>query len=97
MSKLYLFIYNDECGSRDEIKSTFSSMSTLKYWRYDMPYVFYIVSEHTSQELYDEFIKKINKGRFMFIESTPNAQGVMLVETWEFINKKSPPKKNTAT
>lgn len=91
MRKVYLFIFNDETGTREELKDTLNSMSTVVTWRYDIPHSFYVISENTAIELSDEFLKsRDTKGRFMFIECTENSQGRMLNDTWYFLNYKKP-------
>lgn len=89
MKKLYLFIYNDEVGTRQAIKAIINEMSTVITWRFDIPHSFYIVSNNSAKELYEEFaVANGQKGRFMFIECTENRQGLMLKDTWFFLNKK---------
>ncbi|OPG73052.1 hypothetical protein B1219_08175 [Pseudomonas ogarae] len=89
MRKVYLFIYNDEVGTRQEIKTIINEMSTVITWRFDIPHCFYIVSENTAIEIYEEFsVANGQKGRFMFVECTDNRQGLMLKDTWYFLNKK---------
>jgi len=89
MRKIYLFIYNDDAGNREDIKSIFNSMKTIITWRFDIPHSFYIVSENSAVELYDEFIQAHGtNGRFMFIECTANKQGQMLPDTWYLLNNK---------
>jgi hypothetical protein len=89
MKKVYLFIYNDETGTREELKAIISIMNTVLTWRFDMPHSFYIISENSAIELYDEFTKAHGiKGRYMFIECTDNKQGQMLPDTWYLLNNK---------
>ncbi len=96
MLKSYLFIYNNDVGSRDEVKGVIDSMSNVKTWRYDMPYVFYVISEQSAEQLYQQFAA-INgkKGRFMFIEASENSQGQMLEETWYLLSHKRHKPKDT--
>jgi len=54
-----------------------------------MPHSFYIISENSAIELYEEFTKIHGiKGRYMFIECTGNKQGQMLPDTWYLLNNK---------
>lgn len=94
MRKAYLFIYNSIVGSREEVTDVIDSMNRVITWRYDMPNVFYVISEHSAEQLYEQFIS-INgkKGMFMFVETTNNSQGQMQPETWYLLsNKRHQPK-----
>ena len=86
MRKAYIIIYDEEVGSRDNLKSVFNRMSRIATWRFDVPNCFYVISEYSAQALYDEFIS-INgtKGRFMFMEASSNRQGQMLLDTWHLL------------
>ena len=44
MKIAYLLIYNDEVGTREEIKDILNRMQMIETWRYDMPNMFYIIS-----------------------------------------------------
>lgn len=94
MNKAYLFLFNTEVGSREELKAVLSKMPRVATWRFDLPHCFYIISESSAQELYDEFISfNGKKGRFMFIEASTNRQGQMLSDTWFLLtNKRHKPK-----
>ena len=83
MKKAYLFIYNDMVGDREELKNILNDMSTVITWRFDIPHCFYIISENSADEIYEEFFTKVGqKGRYMFIEASSNSQGQMLEDTW---------------
>lgn len=94
MRQSYLFIYDDEVGSREEIQKVIDSMQCVYTWRYDIPHCFYVISEYSAQQLYDEFTQKNGtKGRFMFVEAGTNRQGQMLPDTWHLLtNKEHKPK-----
>ena len=97
MYKSYLFIYDEKVGTREQLKDVFNLMSIVSTWRFDIPHCFYIISESSAQELYEQFIK-INekKGRFMFIETSSNRQGQMLPDTWYLLrNKTHKPKEDS--
>jgi hypothetical protein len=94
MRKAYLFIYDNAVGNREEIKAALNQMSKIKTWRFDMPNCFYIISEDSASDIYEEF-ESINgaRGKFLFIEASDNRQGQMLKDTWHFLrNKKNKPK-----
>jgi len=94
MSKAYLFIYDSNVGTREELKSVLNRMQRVSTWRFDVPSCFYVISEYSAQQLYDEFVSlNGTKGRFMFIEASDNRQGQMLPETWYLLtNKQHKPK-----
>ena len=89
MRKTYLFLFNDTVGTREEVKSVFDSMQRVFTWRFDIPHIFYIISEYSAEQLYQEFVEKNGtKGRFMFIEASTNSQGQMLTDTWYLLTHK---------
>ena len=94
MRKAYLFVYDDDVGTRDEVKNVIESMSRVWTWRFDMPHTFYVISDYSAQKLYEQFrVKNGKKGRFMFIEAGGNRQGLMISETWYLLrNKRHKPK-----
>lgn len=89
MSKAYLFLYDDQVGTREELKDVFNSMNLVSTWRYDLPHCFYLISDSAAAELYTQF-ESINgtKGRFMFMEASDNRQGQMLPDTWHLLTHK---------
>ena len=89
MKKSYLFIYDELVGMREEVQNVINKMNKVYTWRYDIPNCFYIISDYSAKEIYDEFVT-INgiKGRFMFIETSPNRQGQMLPDTWYLLTNK---------
>lgn len=98
MNKSYLLVFSGNSSEmKDEIKETLNKMKLIKTWRTDMSNCFYIISEGTAQELYKEFESiRGKKGRFLFVEASPNRQGLLTPDTWYFLqNKKHKPKENT--
>ncbi|MCK7595811.1 hypothetical protein M0G74_00845 [Microbulbifer sp. CAU 1566] len=90
MRRAYLFIYDSKVGSRDELKEIFNKMQRVRTWRFDMPNMFYVISEYSAEELYEEFIEfNGKKGKFMFVEASSNRQGLMLSDTWYLLTHKS--------
>ncbi len=86
MKKAYLFIYDDNVGTREEISKAFTDMPNVNTWRFDMPHAYYVISEKSAEELYAEFILyNGKKGKFMFMEASPNRQGLMLPEAWHLL------------
>jgi hypothetical protein len=91
MKRAYLFIYSDEVGTREELKEVFDTSPSISSWRYDIPHCFYLLSEKTAYQLYEEFSEKRGiKGRFLFMEYNPNSQGQLLSKTWHFLVEKEP-------
>jgi len=89
MRKAYLFVYDDGVGTREQLKNVLNAMRRVATWRFDIPNCFYVISESSAQELYDEFVSlNGSKGRFMFIETSTNRQGLMLSETWHLLTHK---------
>lgn len=96
MRQAYIFIYDNGVGTRDKVKDILNTMKTVNTWRFDIPNCFYVISDYSAQQLYDEFVSINGKlGRFMFIEASANRQGQMLPDTWHLLtNKAHKPKNN---
>ncbi len=89
MKKSYIFVYNDTVGTREEVKNALNKMSHVETWRYDMPNVFYIVSNASAQKIAQQFESIAGtKGRFIFLEHTNNSQGRLTKESWFLLNNK---------
>ena len=89
MKKAYIFLYDANVGTRDQVKEVLNQMHSVSTWRFDIPNSFYVISEKSAQALYDEFVSKNGtKGRFMFIEASSNRQGQMLPDTWYLLTNK---------
>jgi hypothetical protein len=87
MRKSYLFVYNDNVGTRQAVQSVLDQMQSVVLWRYDMPNVFYLVSDNNANELSREFQSlRGTKGRFIFLEYTGNAQGRLTADSWYLLN-----------
>lgn len=96
MIRAYLFIYSNITGTREELKEFFDNSPSIITWRFDIENSFYLISEKSAQELYNEFTaSRGTKGRFMFVEYNDNSQGQMLETTWYFLeNKKAKPEED---
>lgn len=87
MRKSYLFIYNDTVGTREQVKNIIDRMSYVITWRYDMPNVFYLISEYSADRLAKQFESIAGaKGRFIFQEYTSNSQGRLTGNSWYLLN-----------
>lgn len=89
MRKSYIFVYNDIVGTREKVKNILDQMSYVATWRFDMPNVFYIISDQTAGELATQF-ESLNgtNGYFIFQEHTPNSQGRLTGDSWYLLNNK---------
>lgn len=94
MMRAYLFIYNAQVGSQEEVKEYLNRMTLVSHWRFDMPNVFYVLSESSAEQLAKEFEGLAGtKGRFIFLEYSTNSQGRLTSETWYLLsNKQKKPK-----
>ena len=96
MTKSYLLVFSDKTGSRDDIKEALNQMTKVKTWRTDMPNCFYVISDSSAQELYEEFTSiRGTNGRFLFAETASNRQGLLPPDSWYLLkNKKLKPKES---
>ena len=87
----YLLVYNDEVGTREQIRDFIDGVAEILNWRYDMPHAFYVVSECSADELADILLDFTDeRGRFLIAEVTDNKQGWLPRRTWEMLNNKQP-------
>lgn len=89
MNKAYLFLYNDEIGSREDLTDFIDGQSTILNWKYELPNCFYLVSEKSAQEL-SELVRGYSgkRGRFLIMECSTNRQGLLDPDTWKFLREK---------
>ena len=66
MKKVYLFIYSDNFGSRDDVKDYISQSPYIDTWRYDISNSFYLISEYDARTLTEHFLKFSNEKPFIF-------------------------------
>ena len=87
----YLLVYNDEVGTREQVRDFIDGVPEILNWRYDIPHTFYLVSECSAEELADLLLGFAGKqGRFLIAEVTGNKQGWLPRRTWELLNHKQP-------
>ena len=89
--RAYLFIYNDDVGTREQIREFLDELPEVLNWRYDIPHAFYVVSRCGAQEL-AERIREFSEGRFLIAEVTKNKQGLLPRRTWNLLNKATLPR-----
>jgi hypothetical protein len=93
MKKAYLLSYNDALGTREQVKEALDGMSIIDTWRYDIPHTFYLVSEHSAQEISEAIHQALGSGRYVVSEISDNYWGRGAKDTWYFIkNKRVRPK-----
>jgi hypothetical protein len=88
MRRAYILAYSDSLGNRDTIKNCLSKIPEVVTWRFDMPYSFYIISDHSAVEIARSIRSNLKNGRFLITEITDNKQGWLPNETWYFVNNK---------
>lgn len=89
MKQAYLLIYDDEVGTRKEVRKFLDEQSGILHWRYDLPNTFYLISDLSAQELYDIFQSFNEKhGSFIISEVESNTQGWLPRRTWRLLNER---------
>lgn len=88
MRKLFLLLYDDYVGTRDEVKAAIDSIAAITDWRYDLPNSFYLVSE-ASAKLLAEWMRALRPtGRFVIAETASDYNGFNFPETWHMFEHK---------
>ena len=89
MKRAYLLVYDDQVGTRKEIRKFLDEQSRILHWRYDLPNTFYLISESSAEELYKIFQNFNQKhGGFIISEVGSNTQGWLPKRTWKLLNEK---------
>ena len=90
MLKTYILLYNQQVGTRDEVKSILDSMGEVKEWRTELPYSFFILSEDSASSLVKILRERTgSKGRLIIAEiPSGNRQGWLSPATWQFLKPK---------
>ena len=87
--KSYLLVFNGATGTQDQVKDVLNEMTSVVTWRYDMPHMFYLVSEESADDLAEEFESiRGTDGRYIFLEYTENSEGRLLDKSWYLLNRK---------
>lgn len=86
--KVYLLVYSNVIGDRNELKRILDNIPEVLNWRYDMPNSFYIISDHPAQVLVEKIHSRITSEscRYFITEITSNFQGYLPKDSWNFIN-----------
>ena len=88
MKKAYVMIYNDEVGTRDQVKEVLNH-HPIETWRYDIPNSFYLVSEESARAISEYIRSKLPQGRFVVTEISNNYWGHTTPDTWHLIKHKA--------
>lgn len=83
--KIYLLIFNNMFGSRDQAISIIKQIPNIIGWRSDMPNAIYLKSNCDSQQLCDSIRSIRRVGKFLIVEITANRQGYLSQESWNFL------------
>ena len=83
---VYLLVYSNSFGDREELSKFFSACSYIDHWRYDLPNSFYLVSDESAFELGKRFKQQFPNARYLLVEITNNRQGWLPKDTWNFIH-----------
>ena len=89
MRRLFIFIYGDEVGTREEVKNAIDANPLIVNWRYDLPYSFYLVSDVSAKELATSIRETLPKGRFVVTVADHEYWGWNSDETWYLFQNKS--------
>ena len=90
MNRAYLFVYGDDLGTREEVKTILEAIPQIVNWRYEMPNSFYLISSETAETLSALIRMESGKDKptFLVVEILSNRYGWLNPEGWEFIRKK---------
>jgi hypothetical protein len=93
MRKAYLLVYNDEVGTREQVRTYIDSLAQVINWRIELPNSMYLISESSAEDLATLFRKfTLDKGRFLITELGPNRQGWLPPDSWTLFNEKHDPR-----
>lgn len=94
MRNVYLLVYSETLGSREDVKKCINQIPEVLTWRYDLPNAFYLVSEQDAKTVANAITKCMGKhGRFILTEVSDNRWGWLPNDTWHLLkNKKLKPK-----
>ncbi len=89
MKRVYLLIYDNEVGTRKEVRKFLDERPEILHWRFDLPNTFYLISELSAGALYSVF-QDFNQehGSFLISEVGSNTQGWLPKRTWALLNEK---------
>jgi hypothetical protein len=88
MRRLFLFVYSDALGTRDQIKQAVESNQYVLTWRYDLPHCFYLVAEVSARTLAESIKQALPNGYFVISRADDDFWGWNYPETWHLFENK---------
>ena len=88
MRRVFLFVYSDKVGTREQVKAAIEVNSNVLTWRYDLPNCFYLVSEVSAQTLAESIHKQLPLGYFVISRADDDYWGWNNKETWYLFKNK---------
>jgi hypothetical protein len=86
--KAFIFIYNGGASEREEFVEILDNVPEVYTWRYDMVSCFYILSDHTAQQISAAIEKKSQKTeRHIVTQLGEEYWGRLTGESWHFLQK----------
>lgn len=83
---VYLFIYSNSFGIREDISQFLSSNTIIEHWRFDMPNCYYLASNSSAQVIAQSIQDQFPNRRFLISRITEyEYQGWLPRATWNFI------------
>ena len=83
---VYLLVYSNSFGNREDIARYFSSCQYVEHWRYDLPNSFYLVSDNSASEIGEYLRNHFHDSRYFLTEISSNRQGWLPKDTWKFFH-----------
>ena len=83
----YVLVYDDNVGTRDEVKAFLDSRPEILNWASCMPHAFFLVSDKTATTL-QQLISTFNKngGNFIILDAKTDRNGWLPRKYWDFLN-----------
>ena len=84
-AKVFILVYTDTLGTREEIQKFLDSRQEILSWRAELPNCFYLISESDTPYL-SGLIRGFDRGNasFLVMEMHTNRQGWLDPESWKF-------------
>lgn len=95
MRRLYLFHFAPP-ATRESVREALNAMPEVLAWRFDMPNLFYVISDNTAREIASAYRSvRRDEGRFLVAAIDPqNRQGWLPADTWYLLNNLALTKKS---
>lgn len=86
----YLLVYNDACGTYEQVKRFIDSQESILNWHRVLPHSFILVSDKTATHL-TEIFKQLTNGknaaRFLILDTNTDRNGWLPRRSWELMKK----------